>query len=269
MLCALLIFDGPAFPSPLNQLSIWLDQSIRPLSDVHALYAAQTHRRFIKTHTPLDGLPIRDDVTYVVVGRDPRDAMISMEHHLANMDIDRVLSLRDRAVGNDDLDSLPARPASSNDPSERFRQFVDTTEHSGPANLTGVLHHLDTGWQRRHDGNVVLCHYSDYVCDLPGEIVRLGAALGYDVTPDRASELASEASLERMRDRADETAPNAHDIWREKTAFFRSGGSGEWRTLVTDDDLLAYNAVVALTVSADLAAWSHHGRLGSGIDPAS
>lgn len=46
---------------------------------------------------------MNDDVTYVVVGRDPRDAMVSMEHHLANMDIDRLLALRELAVSNDDL----------------------------------------------------------------------------------------------------------------------------------------------------------------------
>ena len=58
MLCALLIFDGPEFPAPLSQLSPWLDQTIRPLDEVCAAYDAQQHRRFIKTHTPLDGLPL-------------------------------------------------------------------------------------------------------------------------------------------------------------------------------------------------------------------
>ena len=267
MLCALLVFDGPEFPQPLNKMSVWVDQSIRPLSEVCALYAAQDHRRFIKTHTPLDGLPIRDDVTYVVVGRDPRDVMISMEHHLQNMDIDRVLALRGQAVGNDDLDTLPARPQPSDDPGERFRRFVTTTEHSGPANLTSVLHHLDTAWQRRHDNNVVLCHYADYLTDLPGEIIRLATALGYDVTRHRAEQLASEASLDRMRAKADETAPNAQDIWRDHKAFFRTGGTGEWRTRVTDDDLAAYETVVAGIATPELAAWAHHGRLGSGSDP--
>jgi hypothetical protein len=69
MLCALLIFGRSEFPAPLSELSPWLDQTIRPLEDVRAAYAAQPHRRFIKTHTPLDGLPVRDDVTYLVVGR--------------------------------------------------------------------------------------------------------------------------------------------------------------------------------------------------------
>src|SRR5262245_59218360 len=93
MLCALLIFDGPAFPAPLDQVSPWLDLRIRPLAEVTAAYAAQSHRRFIKTHTPLDGLPWHPDVTYLVVGRDPRDVSISFEHHAANMNFEYFLQL--------------------------------------------------------------------------------------------------------------------------------------------------------------------------------
>ncbi len=123
-LCALLIFDGPQFPAPLEEASPWLDMSLRPLAEVKATLAAQTHRRFIKTHTPLDGLPLRADVTYLVIGRDPRDIAVSWEHHAANMDFARALELRAAAVGNEDLGELPPPPVPSGDPVERFRAFV-------------------------------------------------------------------------------------------------------------------------------------------------
>jgi aryl sulfotransferase len=67
-----LICDGPVFPAPLEEVSPWFDNCIRPLAEVSASFAAQAHRRSIKTHTPLDGLPRHDAVTYLVVGRDPR-----------------------------------------------------------------------------------------------------------------------------------------------------------------------------------------------------
>ncbi len=266
MLCALLIFDSPHFPAPLSELSPWLDQSIRRLDDVRRVYTGQQHRRFIKTHTPLDGLPVREDVFYVVVGRDPRDVMISMEHHRANMDLERVLTLRDEAVGNDDLDTLPQPVAASDDPTERFRMFVRETQH-GVLSLTHLLHHLDTGWQLRRSPNVVLCHYADYSTDLPGEIVRLAGALEIDVTPARARELAAEASLDKMRDRAEDVLPNAGAIWKDDRAFFRSGSFGEWRSRVNDDDLAEYDQTVNAIASPDLASWTHHGRLASGINP--
>src|SRR5215216_1642013 len=40
MLCALLIFDGPAFPAPLDDVSPWLDMYNRPLTEVMAALAA-------------------------------------------------------------------------------------------------------------------------------------------------------------------------------------------------------------------------------------
>ncbi len=58
MICALLIFQAPELPAPLAQLSPWLDHLIVPREEVYAQLAAQEHRRFIKTHTPLDGIPL-------------------------------------------------------------------------------------------------------------------------------------------------------------------------------------------------------------------
>ena len=42
-----------------------------PADEVVARLAAQRHRRFIKTHTPLDGIPLDPRATYIVVGPAP------------------------------------------------------------------------------------------------------------------------------------------------------------------------------------------------------
>jgi hypothetical protein len=268
MLCALLIFDGPAFPAPLEKVSPWLDNCIRPLTEVTAALAAQTHRRFIKTHTPLDGLPLHPDATYLVVGRDPRDVAISMEHHVANMDFAHFLALRAAAVGNEDLAELPERPVPSQDPVERFRTFVTDETPGGWLTLASVLHHLATGWQHRRDPNVALFHYADLQADLAGELLRLASVLGIPCSPERARELAAEASLARMRERGADVAPNAsRGIWKDARAFFRTGATGEWRERVSSADLTAYEARVAQLVGPNLAAWAHRGRLVSGVDP--
>ena len=72
MICALLVFQTADLPAPLDLISPWLDMQTRNPADVFADLDAQTHRRFIKTHTPYDGLPHDDRVTYICVGRDPR-----------------------------------------------------------------------------------------------------------------------------------------------------------------------------------------------------
>src|SRR4029078_6618830 len=55
---------------------------------VYAQLDAQTHRRFIKTHTPLDGVPLRPEVTYIVVARQPLDAAVSLYHQGDNLNRD-------------------------------------------------------------------------------------------------------------------------------------------------------------------------------------
>jgi hypothetical protein len=269
MLCALLIFGGPEFPAPLDQVSPWLDMCTRPLAEVTAALTTQPHRRFIKTHTPLDGLPRHAEVTYLMVGRDPRDVAISFEHHLANINFARVLQLRAAAIGNEDLAVPPEPRVRSEDPAVRFRTFVaDDTPPPTPPTLASVLRHLNTGWLLRDDSNVALFHYSDLMADLEGELLRLARILGIPCTPERARELAPEASLVRMRERAADIAPNASQgTWHDVRAFFRSGGTGEWRVYLSAADLAAYEARVAQLASPDLAAWAHGGWMASGIDP--
>lgn len=260
MLCALLVFEGPEFPQPLEQLSPWVDMLNKPIAEVAASLDAQQHRRVIKTHTPLDGLPLRDDVHYVVVGRDPRDVAVSWDHHMANFDIGRFLELRSRVVGPDDV--IPPMAPLPTEPADRFRRFL-TDDDESLMNLAVVLQHLRVGWELRHRPNVHLVHYGDLRRDLAGELLRLGRALGFALTPERADELAAEASLEEMRNRADEVAPSASQgIWRDPSRFIRTAGRGEWRAWMSPEDEQDYARRIAELVEPDLAHWVHHGTAG-------
>lgn len=267
MICALLILDTDEFDRPLTELSPWLDMQLRPRDVVWELLAAQQHRRFIKTHTPLDGLPDDERVTYVCVGRDPRDAWLSWQHHLANMDLDTVLTERAAAVGTDDLDELgPSSEPPPDDPVERFWLWADPPEGEiHDVTLPGILAQLRSCWDRRRDDNVVLLHYSDLSADLPAEMRRLADALAIDVTDARIAELATSAGFDRMRERASDLAPVVtQKIWRDDSSFFRQGGSGQWRELLDEADLERYIATVAVLAPPDLAAWAHTGWTGAG-----
>ena len=48
--------------------------------------AAQRHRRIVKSHTPLDGIPIDPRATYIVVARHPLDMAVSLYHQGGNID---------------------------------------------------------------------------------------------------------------------------------------------------------------------------------------
>jgi aryl sulfotransferase len=71
--------DAPERDSlALRQVSPWLEQRRFSLDEILNRLEAQQHRRFIKAHLPLDGLPYFPQIKYVVVGRDARDVAMSI-----------------------------------------------------------------------------------------------------------------------------------------------------------------------------------------------
>jgi aryl sulfotransferase len=265
MICALLIFGDASLPRPLTELSPWLDIQTETSSNVFAALAAQRHRRFIKSHTPLDGLPFDERVTYICVGRDPRDAAISSDNHLNNMNREVFIKARETAVGSDDLPCLIPDGVSSRaeDPVERFWRWV---EDAAPPceGLELLLHHLGTFWDRRHAANVVLVHYADLQADLEGEMRRLAGLLGIVIGEDAWPGLVTEARFDRMRDRADEVVPQVtmDGLWHDTSRFFNRGTSGQWRMFLSPEDLERYEARMRRLATPDLTAWAHGGWRG-------
>ena len=209
MICALLIFQRTTFERSLDLMSPWLEMQTRDIGAVIADLEAQQHRRFIKSHTPLDGLPYEEAVTYICVGRDPRDVAISWAHYPDNINLEALFTARDRAVGNEDLAEMYPRLGTCADRSARtLLALGGRTER--PANWTHVnlastMHHLATFWEVREQPNVVLVHYADLQRDLEGEMRRIAQRLDIDIDEDRLADLVAAAGFDTMRERADET----------------------------------------------------------------
>lgn len=265
MICALLIFQTPDLPDALESLSLWPDMLVRSEDDLITALAEQRHRRFIKTHTPFDGLPYDERVTYICVGRDPRDAAISWDNHFRNVDHGAVMSLRTAAVG-----PLPAdQPVTADPPPEletpkdRFWAWVDNPDVL--VGLSAMLHHLSGFWAARHLPNVVLLHYSDLQADLEGQMRRLAGRLGISVPGELWPELVDAATFAQMRRQANRYAPELA-IWRNPERFFNRGTNGQWSDLLDAEDVRRYTARVARLAEPDLAAWAHGGFLAPARD---
>ncbi len=262
MICALLILQEPELPLPLDTLSPWIDMVTRSRTEVFADLEAQTHRRFIKTHTPLDGLPNDRTVTYLCVGRDPRDVALSMDRHIDNMDVDAFLRARNRAAAIDgiELGPLPPPQQRPGDERARFWRWVDddTPPTQVGSSLRRTVDHLQAFWDAASELDVVFLHYDDLQADLEGQMRKLAARLGIHVDEHRWPRLVEAATFESMRSRADTTVPGggpAH--WIDPVAFFSRGTSGQWRELLDDADLAVYAARVRELAIDDLATWVH------------
>jgi hypothetical protein len=255
MCCLVLVHDSPTLPAPLSVLAPWFDQTLASVDDVVSRLDTQGHRRVIKTHTPLDGVPLHDEVAYVVVARDPRDVALSFANHLANFDLDAA----ERAKG-----SAAAAPSAAfldrpTDPVGLFSWFVedDSPVEEFTTNLRFVLHHLSEAWSRGDQANVQLFHYSQMKRDLDRELRRLASALALEPTSDWG-DLVAAASFESMKRRADSLAPNAQiNLWRDNTQFFAEGRHGSWHDVVPPAALERYEERVRTLCEPDVAAWAH------------
>lgn len=249
-ICALLVFQSPELPAPLGELSPWLDWTGAPREEVFARLASQSHRRFVKTHTPLDGLPLDPRVTYVVVARHPLDAAVSLYHQGANLDRARL----HRLTGAPLPDPAVPRPA----PRDWLLRWIDRDADplTDLDSLPGVLWHLSDAWARRDPRSVVLVHYADLLADLPGQMRRLADRLGIPVDEERWPGLVAAARFDAMRLRADRLAPGG-GVLVDPDRFFRRGGSGAGRSLLTDEELANYLDRAQRLAPADLLAWLH------------
>lgn len=258
MICALIVFRGENFPRPLNELSPWLDAVFEPVETVLARLAAQPHRRIIKTHTPLSALPYYSNVSYVVVGRDPRDAFLSFQDHRRNTTPEAVAKLFELA-GIAPFD-IP------DDPENGFKLWATTGDQPWTKDgfPTGsVLSHLESFWAFRHLPNLQFVHYADLVGDREGEMRRIAAFLNETIPKPIWPDLVCAASLEAMRAAADRLAPAAGFAggnWRDNRAFFKEARNRAWRTALSAANQALYLDVSRKAFDADLLAWAEGGR---------
>lgn len=266
MICALLIFQEVDFPKPLSVMSPWLDMKLDPKEQIFAELAEQSHRRFIKTHTPLDGIPSDARATYICVGRDPRDAAISMMNHYDNMDFEAISSLM-RLAGAPETPEEKSPLKSPSEPEtteEKFWKWVDSSTPASESDnsLLGIFHHFEKALEAQHRPNVAIIHYANLKANLEGEMRRIAAHLKITVPESKWGELVVAAQFESMRARATELAPNVHHhAWRENKKFFHSGTGGHWREFFNEEAQKRYNARVESLTQPEVAHWAHHGSL--------
>lgn len=252
MICALLIFQTPDLPAPLSELSPWLDHLVAPRDAVCEQLATQQHRRFIKTHTPLDGIPLDPRVTYLVTGRHPLDMAVSLYHQSANMDRAKLRQLTGQP---EPAEPPPPRPGLHDWLVDWIAQDVDPRESMD--SLPGVMWHLSDAWARRSQPNVFLIHYDDLSTDLGGQMRWLAATLRISVPADAWPGLVQAATFTSMKRNVSKLAPAAHNILKDKAAFFRRGTSGAGREVLTGEELARYHARAAELAPAGLLEWLH------------
>lgn len=263
MICALLIHQRADLPARLSDLSPWLDMRVEAIEDIIKNFEGQNHRRVIKTHTHLDGLPYYPEAHYVFCGREPRDVFMSLQNHLANADMDHAARLL--AKQGVEFDPPPPLPDDVND---RFRLWLTAGSFEGEED--GVpywshFRHCQTFWQYRHMPNIHFLHYSDLKADLEGQMRKLASALDIMVAEEKWPELVEAATFTSMKKNADKTAPDTnHGMWHSNSAFFNKGQNAQWRGVLSEESMALYDGIIPARYDAAMLAWLEGGTLAAG-----
>jgi aryl sulfotransferase len=245
---ASLLWPDGNFPGAVIEMGPWFDGRIFDFDELSARLEAQTHRRYIKTHTPADGIPIFNTASYIVVARDGRDAFVSFVNHLKHLRDDLIERLNAEAM------------AQGIDPVMKFRgdihRFFDNWITDAPP-----LRHLASWWDLRGEPNVLFVHYNDLQADLDGEMRRVAAFLNIDIPAARWSGVVERCTFERMREDADKVGDFQRVFEGGAESFFFKGTNGRWREVLTEGELQRYQDRVEELLAPEAAHWLEHGSL--------
>ena len=247
-----LIFGGDP-DLQVNQLSPWVDMRLQPKAEKLAMLEAQTHRRFLKTHLPLDALVFSPQARYINVGRDGRDVVWSLHNHHAGM----------RASFRDTINNLPGGDGPPMEPPPAdvhafWREWWDGAydDRNVPPSAPFFWHHVRIWWAARALPNVLLVHYAKLKQDLPGEIRRVAAFLEIPIQEERWDAILECCTFDWMKENSTKTAPGAGDPFVEGgQTFFHRGVNGRWSETLTAGEVADYEARAVQELGPACARW--------------
>lgn len=260
-----LIFRGGEKPASLGDMSPWVDLRVPPAEVLGPLLELQTWRRFLKTHLPADAFEpyFKKTAKYIYVGRDGRDAFMSLLNHWEHAN--------DAWYGGmNDSPGLVGPPVPKYHDSGCIQDIFDAWLSKGSPTLPNeqdgypfwsFFHNASTWWDKAtKNPNILLVHFNDLKADLQGQMMRISKFLDIEVDQDHLPEMVKACTFDEMKKNADAIAPLNGMLWNGGSQTFIFKGTNErWKGVLREDQLAAYEAKVKESLSADCAAWFANG----------
>ncbi|MEH6544432.1 MAG: sulfotransferase domain-containing protein [Porticoccaceae bacterium] len=243
---AQLLFNGEE-DVDVAEMSPWVDLRVPPKAIKLPVIEAQTQRRFLKTHLPVDALVFSDKAKYVYIGRDGRDVLWSMYNHHATANEAWYAALND----------TPGRvgPPIGKPPSSVTEYYHDWLDQNGYP-WWPFWENLRSWWAIRDLPNVHLVHFAKLKSDMPGEIRRLAEFLEIPIDEEKWQAILLHCSFDYMREHAQKTVPTGGAFWDGGAkSFINKGTNGRWRDVLTDAESLKYEKLVAQELEPECAHW--------------
>lgn len=246
-----LIFAG-ADGLNLAAMSPWMDLRVPPKHIKLTEVEAQAHRRFLKTHLPVEALVFSDRAKYIYIARDGRDMVWSLFNHHTRANDAWYGALNDTPgrVG-----PPIGRPCAS--PRDYFLNWLESDGQP----FWSFWENLRSWWAIRNLPNVHLVHFNDLKADLPGEIAGIGDFLGIRHDPQTMASITEHCGFDYMKAHADSIAPLGGALWEGGgKSFIHKGTNGRWQGILTLADSKTYEDRAMAELGAECASWLKSGR---------
>lgn len=179
-------------------ISPWLDLRVPPKEVKLPMVEAQVHRRFLKTHLPVDALIYSPAAKYIYIGRDGRDVVWSMYNHHVNAN----------ALWYEALNDTPGRvgPPIGPPPDDIQQYWRDWMERDGHP-FWSYWDNIRSWWVIRELPNILFVHFADLKRDMPGEMRRIASFLQIPVDEARWPIMVEHCSFDWMKANATKSVP--------------------------------------------------------------
>jgi aryl sulfotransferase len=235
-----LLFNGDP-TIEVAEMSPWLDLRVPPKQVKLPLVEAQTHRRFLKTHLPVDALRFSPQAKYIYIGRDGRDVVWSMYNHHANANDKWYQALND----------TPA------DIRQYWRDWMDRDGHP----FWPFWENVRSWWEIRDLPNVMFIHFATMKRDMPGEIRRIAAFLDIPIDESRWPAIVEHCSFDWMKKNAGKSVPLGGAFWDAGAeVFINKGVNGRWTSVLSAAESAEYEARAVAELGPGCARWLARGE---------
>ncbi|HEY4944387.1 MAG TPA: sulfotransferase domain-containing protein [Rhizomicrobium sp.] len=232
-------------------ISPWIDFQLQPGAPAQA--AAQTHRRFMKTHLPLDALVFSPRAKYLYVGRDTRDVVWSFHHHISSF----------TPYAHKLIAELAAKTGSFAPPPDvpDVKTFYHIWLQTDASAENSFFRNVQGWWDAQVLPNVLLLHYAKLKADLPREVRRIAAFLGIAIDEAKFPRMLLNCSLEHMKDVSADDEFLGRLFEGGGRTFVNKGTNDRWRDVLSPEEAALAEVAAAKNLTPACAHWLKTGEL--------
>ncbi|CAE8585649.1 unnamed protein product [Polarella glacialis] len=260
-----LLFQGKAKPASVADMSPWVDLRVPPIEEQGPVLEAQSWRRFLKTHLPADAFEpyFNKSAKYIYVGRDGRDAFMSMLNHWekANDILYATVNESPGRVGP----PIPNYAEWGSVP-EIFDRWLMEGWPSLPNESDGwplwsLFHNNASWWEKgQANSNILFVHFNDLKADLQGEMLRIARFLEVEVDEELLPDLVNACTFEEMKKNANRESPLNGTLWKNGgNDFIFKGTNQRWKGVLSDEQVAAYEEKANRVLPPKCAKWLQEG----------